>query len=249
YSFSDVLAYRFYLAFFSKRRKEIQNKFSFLWKGRSVCENCSRSLLAIDLIPIFSYWLRKGKCRYCDGVIAKRHFYGELASFLLGIFLCLFSSYPLITTSLFFILSIFLSWLDAKMQQIPVFAILLLVIVSVLEVVISHSYFGIFDISFLARLIQPLAWFVIFYILAKVKPGSMGEGDAPVVFAYLLSFPVKVQLFFIPLASTLGILFYLIFLKGEETKDKGKKTAIPFVPFLSLSFWILRVLAQIIVDS
>ena len=33
--------------------------------GRSVCDYCQHQLAWYDLIPIFSFFLLKGHCRYC----------------------------------------------------------------------------------------------------------------------------------------------------------------------------------------
>ncbi|MQA87936.1 MAG: hypothetical protein GEV03_25750 [Streptosporangiales bacterium] len=44
-----------------------------LVKGRSMCERCQHQLGAIDLVPIISWLLLRGRCRYCRGAIALRH--------------------------------------------------------------------------------------------------------------------------------------------------------------------------------
>ncbi|HWY79691.1 MAG TPA: prepilin peptidase [Candidatus Sulfotelmatobacter sp.] len=36
-----------------------------IWKGRSHCDHCRHTLHAFDLIPLISFFLLKGKCRYC----------------------------------------------------------------------------------------------------------------------------------------------------------------------------------------
>lgn len=46
--------------------------------GRSQCENCRHKLSVIDLIPIFSYLLLRGHCRYCRQPIARSTFWLEL---------------------------------------------------------------------------------------------------------------------------------------------------------------------------
>src|SRR5260370_139880 len=44
---------------------------------RSHCEHCRRALQWFDLIPIFSYLLLRGKCRYCRGTISKYYMFVE----------------------------------------------------------------------------------------------------------------------------------------------------------------------------
>lgn len=37
--------------------------------GRSKCDHCGKSLSALELIPILSFWAQGGKCRGCGGAI------------------------------------------------------------------------------------------------------------------------------------------------------------------------------------
>ena len=55
---------------------------------RSFCPNCNHKLSFADLIPLFSYIILKGKCRYCKQKIRPRYFLLELFS---GIVFVLFA--------------------------------------------------------------------------------------------------------------------------------------------------------------
>ncbi len=46
--------------------------------GRSHCDSCGRRLLFIDLIPVFSFILLGGRCRYCGSGIPVTGFLAEL---------------------------------------------------------------------------------------------------------------------------------------------------------------------------
>lgn len=60
---------------------------------RSHCTYCGKFLGVLDLIPVFSYLLLKGKCRYCGKKLSPRYMLMEL---LWGIvFLASFSRYLL----------------------------------------------------------------------------------------------------------------------------------------------------------
>ena len=48
--------------------------------ARSACEQCGHSLGAADLVPLASYALRRGRCRYCDAPIGAFHPAIELAA-------------------------------------------------------------------------------------------------------------------------------------------------------------------------
>ena len=44
----------------------------------SHCVNCNHQLHTLDLVPVFSYLLLKGKCRYCKSSISPLYPFGEL---------------------------------------------------------------------------------------------------------------------------------------------------------------------------
>ena len=46
--------------------------------GRSHCDSCGHILSGRDLIPIFSYLARGGKCAYCKAPIPKSSLIGEI---------------------------------------------------------------------------------------------------------------------------------------------------------------------------
>lgn len=54
--------------------------------GRSHCDHCGHVLGVLDLVPLFSWLLLKGRCRYCGTKIPAESFAAELVS---GIACCL----------------------------------------------------------------------------------------------------------------------------------------------------------------
>ncbi len=48
-------------------------------RGRSHCDLCGKTLRARDLVPIVSYVLAGGRCRYCGGRLSLRHLLAETA--------------------------------------------------------------------------------------------------------------------------------------------------------------------------
>ena len=63
--------------------RSIQGR-SWWGKERSVCESCGHVLSAGDLIPIISFIILKGKCRYCRKKFGFRYFLVELISAFMG---------------------------------------------------------------------------------------------------------------------------------------------------------------------
>jgi leader peptidase (prepilin peptidase) / N-methyltransferase len=52
--------------------------------GRSACDQCGRTLGPLDLIPIVSFLIRRGRCAACGGTIDRRHLLIEVAAALIG---------------------------------------------------------------------------------------------------------------------------------------------------------------------
>ena len=73
-SFANVLIYR------------LPKKENFV-NGRSYCPNCHHTLKMRDMIPIFSWFLLKGKCRWCHHKISICYPLVEIVSVGIG-FLC-----------------------------------------------------------------------------------------------------------------------------------------------------------------
>ncbi len=65
------------LGSFSKALAERSlNRKSFF--GRSVCNSCNKPLSWFDLIPVFSYLLLRGRCRYCKKKMGREYLIVEL---------------------------------------------------------------------------------------------------------------------------------------------------------------------------
>ncbi|MFM9978628.1 MAG: prepilin peptidase [Sphingomonadaceae bacterium] len=52
--------------------------------GRSHCDACQRKLSIVDLIPVVSFVLNRGRCRTCGAAIDHRHLAIELTAMLIG---------------------------------------------------------------------------------------------------------------------------------------------------------------------
>ena len=53
-------------------------------RGRSHCDGCGRTLTALELVPIVSALLQRGKCRTCGAAIERDHLTVELAAAAIG---------------------------------------------------------------------------------------------------------------------------------------------------------------------
>ena len=93
-SFAELTAYRMPL--------------KISWKKKAFCENCNKALSIYDQIPILSYIMLKGKCRYCKNKISKRKIITEIIFGIAFIFLGLFYNLNVNTINIIKILEIIL---------------------------------------------------------------------------------------------------------------------------------------------
>ncbi len=199
---------------------------SFL-KGRSYCPQCKCVLRWTDLIPVISFLLLGGKCRYCKSHISLQYPLIEMATGFL--FLLIFghqsSIFNLDLVFLFYITSVFIVIFvyDLKHYLIPD---------SILFPAIGITFaYRLWNIAFLGNYILAIglaAGFFLFIFL--VSNGNwMGFGDVKLVIllGLLLGFPGILTGLFLAFAmgAIVGVISMLIY-------KRGLKSEIPFAPFL-----------------
>ena len=202
---------------------------------RSVCDNCNHTLAWYDLIPILSYIILKGKCRYCKNKISPLSFFIELAT---GILFAL--SYYSFGFSLELILSLCLVSLamiifssDLTYMIIPDEVIIFFSIVIIVLEFFLDGFKGV-GLS----LLSGASLFFFMYCLMKLgnslfKKESLGGGDVKLLFVLGLATEPFLGLITIFLASfiALPVSLYLLY--------KNKEHMIPFGPFILIAFLII----------
>ncbi len=206
-SFLNVIAYR------------VPIKESLV-KGRSHCTSCGKPILNRDLIPIVSWILLGGKCRFCKEKISPRYMIIELISGLsyLGGFMVLGLSIKLIFALILFPVLIILSLWDIDRKEIPYTCSIIIAVLGLLSFLIS-------DMPWYEHLIGAAVVGVPFAILCFL--GAMGGGDVQLMAAagLLLGWGI------VP-AALIGIVLGALF--GIAIKIKTKLNIICFGPFLSV---------------
>lgn len=200
-----------------------------LWDPpHSFCPSCKRKIEWYDNIPVVSYILLKGRCRYCGWKIPIRYPVVEFSTGVLFLINRALIKDPLLFVSSCVIVSalIAISLIDFETFLIPDYLNF---------TVLIFSFVVALRTSFLEHLISFLIVTTIFLVLKVMYRDGLGTGDVILAMGigFLLS-PVP-SIFAILIASISGILYALI-------KGKGKmdiKTRIPFGPFLALGGYIL----------
>lgn len=217
-------------------------------KGESIlyppshCPSCRRQLGVRDLIPVFSFLINRGRCRYCGAPISPLYLLGELST---GIFFFLaylaFSLRPELWVALSLIaLSVIITVADLAYMRIPNRVLLFfLPLFAGLRLFIREE-----------SLFYYLGGFVaaggLLLIVAYGSRGGMGIGDVKLFALYgLLLGPVHafLALFIASLvgASAGGLLIL--------TGKRSRKDPIPFGPFLALGAILAELYGREIIQA
>ena len=197
--------------------------------GRSECDSCHTLLKPLDLVPIFSFLLNKGRCRHCNSKLSPRYLYLEILTgfaYLLAYRQFLFS-FDLIIALIFASLLIVIAFIDIDPMLIYDKFHLFIILLGLAQLFHDPS-------NWKNQLIGAIIISVPYLILALITQG-IGGGDVKLSFSagFLLGVPSVVVGFI--LAVILGGIHavYLLKVKGVELK-----TAIPFGPYLCIGFFI-----------
>ncbi|MDI6602662.1 MAG: prepilin peptidase [Patescibacteria group bacterium] len=220
--------------------------------GRSFCPNCKHILSWPDLIPLFSFLILKGKCRYCQQKISWQYPFVEIVT---GLLFFLITNYQLpitnfsefITLCFLFLVSCFLIIIfvyDLKHYIIPDKVIY----PAIITASIFNFQFLIFNqFSIFKNLISSaLGASIFFLVIVLISKGKwMGVGDVKLAFlmGLILGWPnILIALF---LAFLIGAIIGLILI---FLRKKTLKSEIPFGPFLIFGTFITIFFGEKIID-
>lgn len=224
-SFTNVLIHR------------LPKEESVIWPG-SQCPSCQHKLRTVDLLPVLSFLLLKGRCRYCQTSISPQYPLVEVFG-AVGYWL-VYRYYGLSMESLAgcILVTILLgaAFTDLQTGLIPNRL--------TYPGILIGLALGWFTIGLKTALLGSLGFAVLFFIIAVASRGGMGGGDiklAGVIGAFL---GWQGALVTFVLASLLGGLAasYLL-IRGQA----DRKSAIRFGPYLALGAFIALIWGKQIV--
>ncbi|MCB5235631.1 prepilin peptidase [Niallia circulans] len=196
-------------------------------RPRSHCSSCGRTLSTMELVPVLSYVLLRGKSKCCKASISPFYPIFELLTgvlfvispLLLGWSSELFVSWTLI--SLFIIITV----ADLKYMIIPDKVLLVFSVIFIIErfFIPLHPWWN--------SLLGAVVGFTLLLVIAIASKGGMGGGDIK-LFA-VIGFVLGIKLLFVAffLSTFLGTIGGLI---GMALGKSKKKQPIPFGPYIAL---------------
>jgi len=196
----------------------------------SHCPHCGHKLAVSDLIPIVSYVVLRGRCRYCKTRISPIY---PIVEALTGVlFASIYLKFGL--TILTFKYVIFVSLL------------IIVAFVDLFEGVVFDSVvipgafvgllFGVFH-NFIDTILGIVFYAVLFLLIILIskafyKEGGMGEGDltSGIMIGAFLGLRLGIVAFLLSffIGAVAGILIMIV-------SKKGGKTQIPFVPYMAIA--------------
>lgn len=203
------------------------NKFAII--GRSKCDYCNTTLSYFELVPVISWVLNKGKCRYCKHKLSILY---PLYELLLGIsFAILFITNQPLVVWVFVIFLFVISVIDSKGKSIDSrfidYPILLLLFYFVIKILANQEY----DYLVFFPLIISSCISLLLIVINRIKK-SFGIADILIYFSLGLIFSVEhvINIFF--LSIILGAIYSIILIILFR---KTKKLRIAFLPFIYIA--------------
>ncbi|MDD2378015.1 MAG: prepilin peptidase [Bacilli bacterium] len=207
-------------------------------KPPSHCPKCQHRLTALELIPIWSYIIQRGKCKKCQSKIPVIHPVYEMVC---GI--CFALAY----------LSFGVTW--ELLIALTFTSILLIILISDMkymiipdEVLIVGGLFLLLEIWFIRgsevlgiAIINGIISFIIMFLIKQLgdfmfKKESMGGGDIKLLFFFGLILGWEMSIVAIFLGSIIGLPISLFLLY------KNSSHVVPYGPFLSAGALIILLL-------
>ncbi len=206
-------------------------------RPRSRCPNCGHELTAIENVPVVSWIIQRGKCRNCGTPISPRYLIGEIgtaALWVAAVYRFPHSAGAAIMYAALFWVLLALSLIDLEHKLLPN----AIVYPATAAAVVGFSIVGLVEgeaFRIWWALVGGAASFVFFLVIALISPAGMGMGDVK------LSFVLGYSLAFLAAWRPVVTGFFLAFLAGAAVGlvlmaagKAGRKSAVPFGPFMAL---------------
>ena len=215
----------------------------------SACGACGHRLTAPDLVPIGSWLALRGKCRHCGAVIGVEPLAIELANTALFVLFGLKFGADAVLAAFWCLAAalVALVWIDLQEFRLPreityvAFTISLMIMMN--AAVIDRQYSNLWK-----AIVGAGIALVIMLVIYLASRGGMGDGD--VRLAPLLGLHLGyVSLAIVPVGLFFGFLIGAVVGSVMMAANKaGRKTALPFGPFLAAGTVLGILVGQQFVD-
>lgn len=260
-SFINALVWRLYMQYktskkpASKKKSGADSAKYSITRGRSMCTDCGYTLSAKDLIPLVSWLMLRGKCRYCGKPISAQYPLIEILT--AGLFVMSYIFWPIAVSGLQ--VGVFAVWLailtgliallvyDAKYMILPDKIVFSLYILGVIFAGLQLADEGFSANKLVQVVLAVILGGGLFWLAYQVSRGKwIGGGDVKLGFLLGLLCLTPAKSFLMLFAASLLGMVYII--PGMLLGKIGRKSRVPFGPFLVLSAIIVVLFGAWIVD-
>jgi len=211
-------------------------------KGRSFCPKCNNIIKARDLVPLASFCLLRGHCRFCGDSISSRYplveFMGGLMA-ILSVWVFWFTPSALLVFGVTCIL-ILITFIDIDTQEIPYTLNIILMVFGVLAIFVFPQ------LGWLSHVVGIFCIAVPMIIINLIVADSFGGGDIFLCVACGLFLGWQNML----VATFIGIVLggiYGVYLLAKKKKEKKEHFA--FGPFLAFGITIAMFWGRSIIEA
>lgn len=197
----------------------------------SFCPICKHHLSWRDNIPLLSFILLKGRCRYCGGRISLQYPLVELITGI--IFLLFYLKFDLSFNFFIFIsvssLLLIAMFIDLRFMLLPDIVMYPSIIIGVFYTIVTRLPYN---------LLTAVGFAVGFYLLGVIFKGGLGLGDVELIAIISLLLGFYGTLSVVIISSLTGTMYGLYLIKKGRA---GLKSRVPFGPFLITSFLLVSI--------
>ncbi|MBF0473039.1 MAG: prepilin peptidase [Nitrospirae bacterium] len=212
----------------------IPKKFSIVFPP-SACPACNHKIKPTDNIPILSYILLLGRCRYCKKRISLRYPLVELLNAVL--YIAVFNRFGLNFDGIFYMALmstlIVITFIDIDhmiiQDEITIPGIIIALLAGMIFLTDPVIYGN--NLGVKGAIIGFLAGGGLFLFISILSRGGMGGGDIKLMALFGACLGWKAVLMITFLGSLFGSIYGIILM---IFKGKGRKTPVPFGPFLAV---------------
>lgn len=218
-------------------------------KPRSRCMTCGHQITPLENVPVVSWLVLRGRCSGCGSKISARYPLVELGTGILFGLTAWWTGLSWTLPAFLYLaaIAVALSMIDLDVHRLPDAIVLPSYGVALVLLGLAAALDGTWD-QLLRGVLAGLALFAFYFVLVLVYPSGMGFGDvklAGVLGLYLgwVSWGAVVLGTFAAflIGAVVGI---VVMVAGKG----GRKTKIPFGPFMFVGAGLALVLAQPVVD-
>lgn len=198
---------------------------------RSYCPNCKCQLTAMELIPVLSFLMQKGRCKGCQEPISLQYPLVECITALLFVTVPLRVGWSSELVIAFLLISLLITVTVADLENMIIPNKVLLFFGCLMLVLRLFLHTSPWWDSYLGAIVA----FFLLFLISLLSKGAMGGGDIKLFTVLGMFVGTAGVIWTLFLASLFGLIYGVIQI---ARKVRRRKEPLPFAPFISIAAMI-----------